>query len=44
MDQCHLPDPVREDIMQLQTANSELINRVLELEGRLNRVDNREKN
>lgn len=44
MDQCHLPDPVREDIMQLQTANSELINRVLELESRLNRVDNREKN
>ncbi|MDO4294287.1 MAG: serine O-acetyltransferase EpsC [Eubacteriales bacterium] len=32
MDQVHLPDPVREDIGNLQKANSELINRVLELE------------
>lgn len=32
LDQIHLPDPVREDITNLQNANSELINRVLELE------------
>lgn len=32
MDQVHLPDPVREDIVNLEKANSELINRVLELE------------
>lgn len=32
LDQIHLPDPVREDISNLQRANSELINRVLELE------------
>lgn len=32
MDHGHLPDPVKEDIAQLQSANSELINRVLELE------------
>lgn len=38
LDQCHLPDPVREDIMQLQSANSELINRVLDLESRLNAI------
>lgn len=30
--QTDLPDPVREDIVALQQANSELINRVLELE------------
>ena len=38
LDQCHLPDPVREDIMQLQSANSELINRVIDLESRLNAI------
>lgn len=32
LDHVHLPDPVREDIRNLQMANSELINRVLELE------------
>lgn len=32
MDQCHLPDPVKEDITVLQRENSELTNRVLELE------------
>lgn len=32
MDQCHLPDPVQEDINVLQRENSELINRVLDLE------------
>ena len=35
MDQVHLPDPVREDITNLQKENSALINRVLELENRL---------
>lgn len=38
MDHGHLPDPVREDIMQLQNTNSELINRVLELEKQLNYI------
>lgn len=38
MDQVHLPDPVKEDIANLQKANSELINRVLELEEQLKRV------
>ncbi len=35
LNQVDLPDPVREDIMNLQQANSELINRVLDLEERL---------
>ena len=39
MDHGHLPDPVREDIQQLQNANTELINRVLELESRLNKIE-----
>ncbi len=38
MDQVHLPDPVREDILNLQQANSELINRVLELEAQVKRM------
>ena len=38
MDHVHLPDPVREDIVNLQQANSELINRVLELETQLRRM------
>ncbi len=32
MDQVHLPDPVQEDIKVLQKENSELVNRVLQLE------------
>ena len=32
MDQCHLPDPVKEDISVLQRENTELTNRVLDLE------------
>lgn len=32
MDQCNLPDPVKEDISELQHANSELTNRLLLLE------------
>lgn len=38
MDQVHLPDPVKEDIANLQQANSELINRVLELEQTVKRL------
>ena len=46
LDQCHLPDPVREDITQLQSTNTELINRILELEQKvkeLSRKSNKEK-
>lgn len=32
MDQVNLPDPVKEDIANLQTADSQIINRLLELE------------
>ncbi len=32
MDHTNLPDPVKEDIANLQKANSELTNRLLELE------------
>lgn len=35
MDQVTMPDPVNEDIMNLKMANSELINRVLELEAEM---------
>ena len=35
LNQVDLPDPVREDITNLQQANSELINRVLDLEEKL---------
>lgn len=35
MDHVHLPDPVKEDIMVLQQENSELVNRVLQLEQEL---------
>ncbi len=35
LNQVDLPDPAREDITNLQQANSELINRVLDLEERL---------
>lgn len=38
LDQVHLPDPVREDITNLQQANSELINRVLDLEAQMKRL------
>lgn len=38
MDQIHLPDPVREDIANLQKANSELINRLLELEKQIKKL------
>lgn len=35
MNQVDLPDPVREDITQLQRENSEMANRVIELEARI---------
>ncbi len=35
LDQTHLPDPVREDIMLLQKANTELTNRLLDIEREL---------
>ena len=43
MDHIHLPDPVKEDIANLQLANSELINRVLELEQTVKRLQNENK-
>ncbi|MCM1344156.1 MAG: serine O-acetyltransferase [Muribaculaceae bacterium] len=44
MNQTDLPDPVREDIVDLQRANSELINRVLELEQQMKRIIREDKN
>lgn len=38
MNQTDLPDPVREDIMNLQHANTELTNRLLELEQEVRRL------
>lgn len=38
MNQTDLPDPVREDILNLQHANAELINRVLTLEEQLRQM------
>ncbi len=38
MDQCNLPDPVKEDICMLQHANSALTNRLLELEQEVRRL------
>ena len=32
MDQCNLPDPVQEDINVLQRENSELCNRIIDME------------
>jgi len=39
LNQTDLPDPVREDITQLQKANTELINRVLELEEQMKELN-----
>lgn len=39
MNQTDLPDPVREDIVSLQYANTELTNRVIELERRVRRLE-----
>ena len=38
MDQTNLPDPVKEDISNLQRANSQLTNRLLELEETVKRL------
>lgn len=38
LDQVHLPDPVQEDIAGLKKANTELINRLLQLEEEMRRL------
>ena len=38
MDQVHLPDPVREDIAQLQQTNATLTNRLIELEHEIKQI------
>lgn len=38
MDQVHLPDPIKEDIQNLQKANTELTNRLLDLENELRQL------
>lgn len=40
MDQCHLPNPVQEDITVLQRENAELVNRVLDLEKEMRMLGN----
>ena len=42
MPETDLPDPVKEDIANLQRANSELTNRVLELEKELRMIHRKE--
>ena len=42
MNQTDLPDPVKEDIASLQRANSEMINRILELERQLRELSGKE--
>lgn len=39
MDQCHLPDPVKQDISILQCENAELVNRVLDLEQQMRNLN-----
>ena len=39
----HLPDPIFEDIKVLQQENTELTNRVLELEGELRQMRKKER-
>ncbi len=41
LDHGHLPDPVREDIVNLQHADSELTNRILEMEQELRKLKRR---
>ena len=41
LDQVNLPDPVREDIVNLQRANTELTNRLLDLEQELKELRKR---
>lgn len=38
MDQIHLPDPIKEDIQNLQRANSELTNRLLDMENEIRQL------
>lgn len=38
MDQCHLPDPVQDDICNLQQANSSLTNRLIEMENEMKEI------
>ena len=38
MNQVDLPDPVREDISSLQQANTELVNRLLEMEDEIRQL------
>ena len=42
MDHTNLPDPVKEDIANLQRANSELTNRLLELEREVRQMKRKE--
>lgn len=44
MDQVNLPDPVKEDIQNLQRANTELINRLLDLEAEVRYLRERREN
>ncbi len=43
MNQVDLPDPVREDIQNLQRANSELTNRLLEMEAEIKELKRKQK-
>ncbi len=43
MNQTDLPDPVNEDIRNLQRANSEMTNRILELEQKIRQLEKKEK-
>lgn len=39
MDQVHLPDPVKEDIMSLQCENSSLCNKLIDMENRIKELE-----
>lgn len=43
LNQTDLPDPVNEDIRNLQRANSEMTNRILELEQKIRQLEKKEK-
>ena len=43
LNQTDLPDPVNEDIKNLQRANSEMTNRILELEQKIKQLERKEK-
>ena len=43
LNQTDLPDPVNEDIRNLQRANSEMTNRILELEQKIKQLEKEEK-